>query len=80
MGHNMTQKKNPLLAAGSDGIWCTCPYVTIAAFPADPCTHWDAVSELPVAMLLAAPCGHHCTAIVLDKKNNPRRDTLINMK
>lgn len=47
-------------------MWCTCPYVTIAASPAEPTTHWDAVSELWVAMLLAAPYGNTAPAIALD--------------
>lgn len=40
------------------------PYITIAASLADPTTHWDAVSELWVAVLLAAPYGNTAPAIV----------------
>lgn len=46
--------------------WMSCVYVTIAASLADPSTHWDAVSELWVAMLLAAPYGNIAWAIVLN--------------
>lgn len=43
-----------------------CVYVTVAASLADPSTHWDAVSELWVAMLLAAPYGNTAWAIVFN--------------
>lgn len=58
-----------------------CPYVTIAASLSDPPTpqpsgtHWDAVSELWVAMLLAAP--HTARAIALNMATVVGEDTSI---